>query len=667
MQNKSVSVNIKTTSNENINSITSMYIGEQSVFKNKEINMPLTGPTIINKSTIQNGNIIVPTGYIDNNEFVDDGYIFSNNGNQWYYNNKRDINYKTFANINNFTKIKYINGYYYGVDESTILYRSKDLLYWENITPSTFAVNYQVQDIIYDGNEFMVLTRNGDNVNIYASTNGDNWYLKTNFITNSNQYVNSIIYGNGYYYIYSNSNMSYLYYSTDCINFIANTNYLGYVKLEFGYLNNYGNGFIMMITDSIQSSFEYYKFININNITQINLPARIYDSEFSISGDGELLIIGLYNFTFRVPSLLIYTDLSTMEYTLIDISNDTFEECVFSYKLNGIIYIGLLKYNQFTIFNYDYNTVKENYVVYDLTSGNYNNGSIEHNHLGYSIGNEYNNIILTPYSDSQQNSNGNYDYYSNIEIKAVSSINKIVISFGNDGVFPTKIYVNGDLYTNNSSMAILELDYNLLNNATIEFEDLNLPNSQVKIGSLTSIVNLMFGRNNGLTQVSTEGVSDSLPYYGIISYSGSVSIIDKDEMLQLFNDLGLLYDVAVNIYKNNTLCYTFYSNNEIEINNVTKEFTINLIDNIESLQDYKTTFPLYFPNMSGYQLFQELCSKFGYPVILAQDVYQLLQNIYIENVLIESDSWWNIWQSFCIGTKSIFLKSPSGDYIIKGA
>lgn len=216
------------------------------------------------------------------------------------------------------------------------------------------------------------------------------------------------------------------------------------------------------------------------------------------------------------------------------------------------------------------------------------------------------------------------------------------------------------------------------------------PKLSVKITALnlvegeTALRSKTYDKSNGLMSLSVSGVSNDAPYYGIISRAGSIEIVDKPDIienddgsttveywLQKQSDDNILPDVNIDIFINNSLQYSFTSDNEISYTIQDRKVTIELSDEINSLQDREIGYDSVYENINALSILSDLTSMMGITVIVDDDTTEYLKKIVIPTnilltdntfnpinprLIIQNDTCWNIIQQFAYAVRAIFYK-----------
>lgn len=191
------------------------------------------------------------------------------------------------------------------------------------------------------------------------------------------------------------------------------------------------------------------------------------------------------------------------------------------------------------------------------------------------------------------------------------------------------------------------------------------PKLSVVITSLNSpTIKKEYNKANGLKNITIDGVSNTVPHYGIIPMAGSVQLIDKDDWIKTQSDNNILPDVSVDIYVDDVLQYSFISENEIEYKKLDKTVTINLIDQIELLQDQKRGFGSIYTDTNAYIVFSNLCFQMGISCIVDEDTTTLLKDIKIGKMYVGDTTYWDILQQFVYACRCIFYRK-GGNYWLR--
>lgn len=225
---------------------------------------------------------------------------------------------------------------------------------------------------------------------------------------------------------------------------------------------------------------------------------------------------------------------------------------------------------------------------------------------------------------------------------------------------------------------------------SVRITALNLVEGETELRSKT------YDKTNGLMSLTVSGVSNDAPHYGIISRAGTVEIVDKPEIIE--NEDGsssveywlekqsndnVLPDVAIDIFINGSLQYSFASENEITYTIQDRRVTIELSDEIQTLQDKSLGTNLIYENVNALTIWNDLVSIMQLPVIVDKDTTEFMQNIILPTqvfltnnetpatstpvvnakILINDDTYWNIIQQFAYGINAIFYKLGETYYL----
>ena len=175
-----------------------------------------------------------------------------------------------------------------------------------------------------------------------------------------------------------------------------------------------------------------------------------------------------------------------------------------------------------------------------------------------------------------------------------------------------------------------------------------------------------FNKANGLMSIDINGVSDSLPYYGIISRGGSLEIIDQPDTenpkgwFRTLADNNILPDIKIDVMINGVILFSFTAENDISIIEQDKKVTINLLDSVSTLQDMKLSNSIYYTDTNAYSLLVDVLSLYNIFVSTDIDTKKFLQNIILPKVVVSSDTVWDFVNNFCAGCRAIFFKR--GDF-----
>lgn len=191
------------------------------------------------------------------------------------------------------------------------------------------------------------------------------------------------------------------------------------------------------------------------------------------------------------------------------------------------------------------------------------------------------------------------------------------------------------------------------------------PKLSVKISSIANpSISKIFTKANGLRKVTIEGIKNQLPFYGIISRSGNLDIIDSEGWLKQLSDSNIMPDISIDVYVDDILHYTFISASDISYLKLTKQVKINLIDAIDSLQDKNIDFNMVFTDETLYSVFIQICSNIGIECFVDKDTTDYLGGIKVDTLFIEKGKAWNILQEFVYGARCIMYRKGSS-YVLK--
>lgn len=221
---------------------------------------------------------------------------------------------------------------------------------------------------------------------------------------------------------------------------------------------------------------------------------------------------------------------------------------------------------------------------------------------------------------------------------------------------------------------------------SVKITALNLVDGETELRSKT------YDKTNGLMSLTVSGVSNDAPHYGIISRAGTVEIVDKPEIIE--NEDGsisveywlekqsndnVLPDVSIDIFINDSLQYSFTSDNEISYTIQDRKVTIELSDEINSLQDKTLGSDLVYENTNALTIFSDIASITGLPIIIDKNTSDYIKNIFIPSsllksltgewnivspqIIIKDDTLWNIINQFAYGINAVFYKLGNSYYL----
>lgn len=193
----------------------------------------------------------------------------------------------------------------------------------------------------------------------------------------------------------------------------------------------------------------------------------------------------------------------------------------------------------------------------------------------------------------------------------------------------------------------------------------NKPKLSITITSLDdNTITKTYTKANGLTSLTINGLSNELPYYGIISRTGTVEITDNEGWLKEQSDANVLPEIGIEVKIDGITLYEFVADNNISYSKLDKRVTINLIDTIQNLQDKKIDANLQYTNTTAYNIFIDMCSILGIEATINTATTNYLKNILIDKVIIEKDYMWNILTQFVYATRCLFYREGKS-YILR--
>lgn len=295
--------------------------------------------------------------------------------------------------------------------------------------------------------------------------------------------------------------------------------------------------------------------------------------------------------------------------------------------------------------------------------GPYENSSISIAHdLSYD-GDIYNGYLSNTYSSSTKNLEGNYNCSWNMTMSG-SNINTLIIAFDkNLDEYATEIEINGIVYKNSSAEFIYH-SISKYNSLTVKFLSWNKPSKQIKILSILISLTTQYNRVSGLSQfsITNKDKNGATPEFGIISQSGSISIIDKRDRLFNLSRMGLLGESNVDIFIGNFRIGKFSTKTEWKYDNNSKVYTVELDDGLTKLQNIKQPTIIELSNISALSVYYTLVDIT--PVdfdSLDGNTKNFLSNITISKCIKEGDNMWNVWNEFCVGTSTRLAINYSGN------
>lgn len=518
--------------------------------------------------------------------------------------------------------------------------------------------------LITDNDIYIYSEYNGDG-NVYVATNNGTTNLSFNLVNNLHGTIN-MAYGHIKYQDSSGNIVEG--YRTIALTMTTNNEFVMYV------IGNNGSilrTFYPYIIDAATKTSVPRNSLNIiNNLVFLGLSGQLEFNNSPGPGVDGILVLDLSNLEGEVesiafPKMKLYNYgawtyiLNNSNYnrliTIKDWVTDGIEVVseIFAFSAHIDDPLQDIQFNQ-----------KDIYIGVDSDNNRelYQSTTISKNNFYKTNNQSYQGMLIDITSSENANTNGYYDYDSTLFIYG-EGIQRLLIFFDKDNnVYPTKMIINGIEYSNTSDVFYVDFSYPKYNDIVIQFTELNKPNAQLRIGGVSTDVNCVFNRGNGLNSVTFTSVDESVPYYGVVSYSGSLEINDREGILKSLSDFGLLPNIQINVYINNIKVKTFTANNDISYSDKDALVSIELLDEIQFLQQINTGIDLYYKDLNAVSLFNSLAAKFPYQITLTSSANSKLLKINISQIFIEKNTWWEVWNSFCSGTKTLLYKDINDIY-----
>lgn len=291
-----------------------------------------------------------------------------------------------------------------------------------------------------------------------------------------------------------------------------------------------------------------------------------------------------------------------------------------------------------------------------LGSSKIGDGSALSNDVEYFIGKSSSNeqgIFEVPYSIDISDASG----------KGITAFTIVFDSL--NGVHPKYIYVDGVMYEDDdSTFTITELDNK--QSINIYIDNLNRGNYPLIIEGIYVDLSINIDKSNliSLTSKIVDRSNVSLPEFGIISNSSSITFIDRNEEILDYIKSKLLKDnLPVTITMSNTLngkketIGNFYTKNW-DYDNDNKEIKLTIKDNLTELQEIVAEKGLEIDpsNPTGrtmgyiYNIIKNRTpSKFKFPALyqLPKNIQSILNNTYCSYPILQAESLWQMWNKLC--------------------
>ena len=191
------------------------------------------------------------------------------------------------------------------------------------------------------------------------------------------------------------------------------------------------------------------------------------------------------------------------------------------------------------------------------------------------------------------------------------------------------------------------------------------PRLSVTITSLEDeSITKTYSKVNGLKSLNISGVSNELPYYGIISRSGAIEIIDDEGWLKEQSDNNVLPEVKIIVSIDDVPRYEFVADSNIKFLMLDKKVSINLIDSIESLQDRSIAGDWQYKDTTALGILNDMSLFLGIEFSMNTETLNYLNAIKIGRVLVKKNKIWNILTEFLYGAQCVLYKE-FGIYTIR--
>lgn len=645
-------------------------------------------------------------------------YIYSQDeGESWIIGKICDESGKPFTFTGEFNSMCYANGLFYAFPTFNTTSSSYLISYngmiWEQrqIMPNVMGVNSRLRWVAkLNDNTILALIDSGKFKNtsiFYSQDNGTSFTkiadlsgtLDRILVTDNNVYIYNEYNGDGNVYVSTNNGTTNL--SFNLVNNLHGTINMAYGHIKYqdssgniveGYrtvsltLDSSYQFVINVIGDNgeILSSYNSYlsNAFDENDIPQNSLniinDLVLLGVNGSVNINGYVDINGIVVFDlsnmssngYPYPVIKSYNDYGSSNYI---IQNNgkliSLKDAIVEKNSSGVVEAIISPLSAFSahiddpLQDIQFNQ-KDIYIGMDSDNNRelYQSTTISKNNFYKANNQSYQGMLIDITSSENANTNGYYDYDSTLFIYG-EDIQRLLIFFDKDNnVYPTKMIINGIEYSNTSDVFYVDFSYPKYNDIIIQFTELNKPNAQLRIGGVSTDVNCVFNRGNGLNSVTFTSVDESVPYYGVVSYSGSLEINDREGILKSLSDFGLLPNIQINVYINNIKVKTFTANNDISYSDKDALVSIELLDEIQFLQQINTGIDLYYKDLNAVSLFNSLAAKFPYQITLTSSANSKLLKINISQIFIEKNTWWEVWNSFCSGTKTLLYKDINDIY-----
>lgn len=284
-----------------------------------------------------------------------------------------------------------------------------------------------------------------------------------------------------------------------------------------------------------------------------------------------------------------------------------------------------------------------------------------HSKLG--DGSHYTDRLPYFMSSEWSDSNGMFHNRFVLTIKGEADLEQAVIVFDKqNNRHPNTIIVDGETWYDDDPQFEIKFNSDKTTHEII-IDNWNAPNSPLIITNIYSNINVEIDDSNliSFSRDMFETSNMKYPQFGIISNSGNLTVLDKNEgIIDLITYKILHSGAEVSVQINNTnsgisnqVCVMTIK--ELDYDNDSRKVSMSLKDNLEEWQDINVN-PIYYDPSNPkseyakffYDYLYNKTVELGYEFEeLDEGTKNVLNNTLIKYPLLESGSLWDSWDKLC--------------------
>lgn len=251
-----------------------------------------------------------------------------------------------------------------------------------------------------------------------------------------------------------------------------------------------------------------------------------------------------------------------------------------------------------------------------------------------------------------------------------SGIKNIEINFDKlMGSYPTVVYINNELYVNDS----YDLKYSFNNEqdgVAIDMHAMSAPMKPVVINKISFDNSLRFGLHSGLKSISINRQRTNNPTgieYGIVPQSASINVQDsKNSVFGIINQGESVENLPITVYIDGKVGGTYLSQSVWDYNVFTKVVSINTSDRLVKLQDTQYTLKYNGEPKTALDIVNELISNSSdFNFEIEPETREFLESVNIEYPYLQQDSLWNQWNKVCQLCQLVVYSLTNGVIYVK--